>query len=769
MANQLQHVLGHIRQLIERERGDDQGDGLLLDRFLARNEEDAFVTLVERYGPMVLGVCRRVLLNSADADDAFQVTFLTLACKARHLRRRQAIGSWLYRVAYCVSLRAKVSAARRRAREGRAEMRVQPPDQVVAAEWRDLGPLLDDELARLPEKLRAPLVLCCLEGKTNEEAAHALGWPIGSISKRLARGREILRERLSRRGLGLSVTLLGTLLEDGAQAAVPASLHEITVHSTRLLAKGQAAAFGSLPLGIAQLLRETLWGLLVTRLRTAVLGIMLAIGLLAGLGVAAHALTGRPSLTTPEMFAAAEPGPDAEAAAPAPAGPPRLGNASDPLPNGAVGRMGSTRLLLGGPTNVAVASPDGGMLALAGRDSEIRICETTSGKELRRLTTPGSVPAAIALSPDRQTVAVGSFQRLRLWGPDGELAAFRTNATSAYGLAFSPDGRVLAAADGEDMFIRLWDVATGKELHRLSGHRGWVNLVAFAPDGRMLATGGGERLAKDFAVRLWDSTSGKLLQELTGHEAPITALTFSPDKRLLASSCGDGKLRLWEAATGKELRQTQELGRGVRCLTFAPDGATLATTDRTGVCLWKTATLQMKERFRWEMADEPDEALAVMFLDGGATLAATSEVGQVRLWNLTSGSSRQLFQRQPGAVVALALSPDARSLISADGAPAVRLWDLSTGQEVRHFKMPAHEIPTCLAVSPDGRLVIAGTDLGLIYRWDLATGQESRTFVVEEKSIVSVGFTADSKTVAALIRGDVRTSTLDALTLHLWD
>lgn len=238
--SQLATVFRHIRKIIGLSDGEQLPDGELLERFVDRRDETAFGLLVQRYGAMVLGVCRRILHDPNDADDAFQATFLVLVRRAASLERCSPLGSWLYGVAYRVALRARADAARRRERERQTEV-MSPADRLDEVELREVRAVLDEELQRLPEKYRAPLVLCCLIGKTNEEAARELGCPPGSMWWRLERARELLRQRLMRRGVELSAAALATLLTEQTQAAVSAQLAGAALESASLLLAGQAA------------------------------------------------------------------------------------------------------------------------------------------------------------------------------------------------------------------------------------------------------------------------------------------------------------------------------------------------------------------------------------------------------------------------------------------------------------------------------------------------------------------------------------------------
>lgn len=224
-------VLQFLREFSAGQESGEQPDELLLQRFAKDGDETAFARLLHRYAPMVLGVGQRILGNAADAEDAFQATFFVLARKARSISRPGQLGNWLYGVAYRTALKARTERVRRRRREDRAPER-RPADSAQDVVWRDLQPVLDEEVNRLPAKYRAPFLLCHVEGKTNEEAARQLRCPLGTILSRLARARRQLQDRLTRRGVTLSMGLLTTALSREALAAeVSAELMQKTVRS----------------------------------------------------------------------------------------------------------------------------------------------------------------------------------------------------------------------------------------------------------------------------------------------------------------------------------------------------------------------------------------------------------------------------------------------------------------------------------------------------------------------------------------------------------
>jgi RNA polymerase sigma factor (sigma-70 family) len=261
----------------------EPADGVLLEQVATRREEASFAALVRRYGPLVLGVCRRVLRQEQDAEDAFQATFLVLFRKAGSISKRESLGSWLYSVAYRTARKARLRRARRQVRETDLS---DVPAAEASPEWveRDVRAALDEEVNRLPAKYRLAFVFCYFEGKTNEQAARLLGCPLGTVVSRLARARDRLRGRLTRRGLIFPAALVAAVLaERAALADVPAPLVDATVRSAALFGGGQAAA-GATSAPPAALARAVLRELLLGKLTKAAAG-LLAVAALIALGL----------------------------------------------------------------------------------------------------------------------------------------------------------------------------------------------------------------------------------------------------------------------------------------------------------------------------------------------------------------------------------------------------------------------------------------------------------------------------------------------------
>ena len=222
-------------------------DGRLLEQFGTYREEAAFEVFVRRHGPMVWGVCRRLLGNHHDAEDAFQATFLVLARKGDAIAHRELVANWLYGVAHQTAMKARSTRAKRRMREGQV-MDMPEPEAASQDHRDDLTETLDRELSRLPDKYRIPIILCELEGKSHRAAAEQLGWPIGTVSGRLSRARAMLAKRLVRQGMVVTIGSLKVLLvEESAAASMPAKLIGSTARAASLFAAGGAITVGAVP------------------------------------------------------------------------------------------------------------------------------------------------------------------------------------------------------------------------------------------------------------------------------------------------------------------------------------------------------------------------------------------------------------------------------------------------------------------------------------------------------------------------------------------
>jgi RNA polymerase sigma factor (sigma-70 family) len=277
---QIGSVLHHLRKMTHTHACEAASDAELLERFLAQREEPAFVALLQRHGPMVLQVCRRIQGNEHDAEDAFQATFLLLARKAGSIRKRDSVASWLHGVAHRLALEAKGQGARRQARERRAAD-MHKTSSVPDKAWQELQILLDEALAQVPEKYRTPLLLCYLQGKTQEEAARQLGCPIGTLRSRVARGRTHLKGLIEKRGVRLSATALAAaLMTSEGLGAVPTPL----LHATARAALGYAAGIAPTALVSARtsaLLETATRSLFASKLKVVCI-LMVAISACAG-------------------------------------------------------------------------------------------------------------------------------------------------------------------------------------------------------------------------------------------------------------------------------------------------------------------------------------------------------------------------------------------------------------------------------------------------------------------------------------------------------
>ncbi|HEV3256015.1 MAG TPA: LpqB family beta-propeller domain-containing protein [Gemmataceae bacterium] len=806
-GRQLDAMVHYICRLAGVEPVGDQTDAQLLDRFIKHQDEAAFESLLHRHGPLVLSVCREILDDAHDAEDAFQATFLVLVRKARSIRKRTALRSWLYGVAYRIAVRAKAHARKRRCHE-RQGVDMESAQPLTPVDWQQLAPALHEELCRLPDKYRLPILLCYFEKKTYEEAAGELGWPLGTLKKRLSDARELLRTRLSRHGLTLCAGLFAAALaERVVSAAVPLRLVTSTLKAAFLVAAGKAAVAGVISGKVAALTEGMVKAMVPAKVKLAA-ALVLVLGLVgAGLGLAAHQALRKP-----------QPRPEPRALLPKgqtlPENKLAKGRNGDPLPAGAVARLGSSQLAHRGNVSCAAFSPDGKILATGGFDNYVRlwdpatgrelqalqhfgsvrslvwapdgktlfsssdgegvrIWDTPSGKELRRLGDRKGMVTSLALTRDGKTLAYAVGEKtvvVRHVPGDQELFRFQAG-DRAYCLAFSRDGRTLIVG-GEPKKIRRWHVPTGKELPPLEGHTGGTYPVLFSPDGKLIASGGSYL---DGEIHLWDAETGKEIRRWLAHTYGVGSLAFSPDSKTLLSghSAVRDTLRLWDVATGRALRSFPAPIHGlVDSITFAPDGKLAASAGcwGRGVYLWEVATGKEVSPF----PRHNGEVTGLAFTLDGRLLATGSADHTVALWEADTGRPIGRFRGHRGPVRAVAVAPDGKLVASAgQDDKGVLLWSRETGELVRELVREKVAF-TCLAFSPDGQILAAGEGAdtismpagarapdGAVRLWNVPTGKEIRQLRGKAGRVNALAFSPDGQTLA--------TTGFDDLAIHLWN
>ena len=744
--SRLNAVLRQLRHYLATERVGGTADGELLRRFTTTHDETAFAALVQRYGPLVLGVCRRVLSREHDAEDAFQATFLILIRRAASLDGRGSLANWLYTVAYHAALKARAGAARRPTEPVPLDT-LPAPDSTDDLGRRELCAVLDEELQGLPAKYREPLLLCDLQGKTHQEVARVLGRPPGSVSRLLERARSLLRDRLAQRGLALSAGLLIASLTENARAVTPSALTHTTL---------QAVAAGPVSSHVLTLVEGVIRQMFLTRIKIAA-ALLLTLGLL---GAGAGLLT-------------AQAGPKDRPSSPAAEAQPQSGDkATDearyeaPLPAGALARLGTSRFRHAFTLRGLAISPDGKIIASGSNKGTIRLWEADTGRELRVITGHTSAVVAFAFSADGKTLASASWDKTaRLWdvASGKALRTFAGHEQGVHSVAFSPDGKTLLTASG-DKTARLWEVATGTQLSALEGHEDVVTSAVFSHDGKSIATS-----SVDKTIRLWDPATAKELRKLEGHGNRVVGVAFSPDDKRLASGSWDCNVRLWEVSSGKTLTFLKHVS-GVEKVVFSPDGKSVAATEGWSdeVRVWDVTG--ENGRVRWK--GKVGQPFAVAFSGDGKKVVASGWDSKVHVWDAATGEETAASRGSghTGWVNGMSFLPDRKTLISAANDSKVIFWDTSRGRELRHLDGPGKRA-WCLAVAPDGKTFATGCHDQGVALWDVRTGKVTSTIKVEG-SVRGVAFSPDGRRLAVVTDENMNDGSIKPVTGNgagVWD
>jgi WD40 repeat protein len=460
----------------------------------------------------------------------------------------------------------------------------------------------------------------------------------------------------------------------------------------------------------------------------------------------------------------------------------------DPLPAGAVARLGTLRLRPGTFLNTVAFAPDGKALVSSNWGFGVHLWDVASGKQLRYFAGKYAI-RALTLSSDGNWLAAVAVNDpvIRLWevATGKELRRFVGHTKGRLKVAFSPRGQVLASGC-MDATVRLWDAATGKELCRLTGHKGEVWSLGWSADGKLLASGD-----DDGAIRLWQADTGRFLRELTGHKDLVAHLAWSPDGKTLASGGSDGTVRLWDVDTGTA-RHTLGTGEDIRkrplpkeepaipggnqnpvgelgCnhgLAFSPDGTTLfsASQEYRTILIWNVATGQERRRLPGKQ-----RVFSLALSADGKTLAVGGADAQIDLWDVAAGKPLHTFDGPRGRIFSAPFSPDGKVLATGGDDPAIRLWRTDTWQEIRQLTGHRGYVRS-LVFSPDGKYVAGVGPRHAVWVWDLGTGKQVHAFVDTQRGdIDAVTFSPDGKMLAANWHGATVWNVASGKELHSFD
>ncbi|AKV67221.1 serine/threonine-protein kinase [Microcystis panniformis] len=276
-----------------------------------------------------------------------------------------------------------------------------------------------------------------------------------------------------------------------------------------------------------------------------------------------------------------------------------------------------------------------------------------------------------------------------------------------WSVAYSPDGRYLASGSW-DKTIKIWEVATGKQLRTLTGHSDWVRSVVYSPDGRYLASG-----SWDKTIKIWEVATGKELRTLTGHSREVMSVVYSPDGRYLASGSDDDTLTIWEVATGKQLRTLTGHSLFVMSVVYSPDGRYLASgNDDKTIKIWEVATGKQLRT----LTGHSDWVRSVVYSPDGRYLASGSWDKTIKIWEVATGKELRTLTGHSREVMSVVYSPDGRYLASGSDDNTIKIWEVATGKELR--TLTGHsDVVISVVYSPDGRYLASGSGDNTIKIW----------------------------------------------------
>jgi RNA polymerase sigma factor (sigma-70 family) len=781
---QLEPVLRHLRGVFAALDAERLNDAELLHRFVDGRDDAAFTALVRRHGGLVLKVCRNVLRREADAEDAFQATFLVLARKAASVRHEPFLGGWLHTIAFRCARDMRKSAMRRQIRETTSRQPHSEESPVASAAMNELQAILDEEIQRLSVQYRNAFVLCVLQGKSRAEATAALACTEGTLASRLARAREMLQKRLTARGIALSAALCACAVSSsGASASVSATLANSATVAALAFTSGQAV--GGTSVHALALANGVLKGMLVSKVSfNAIWMTVVCLGI-AGVGsliAQTDATTRKDAPLKPSSQAALV---DREAKA-EPSG---RQDDSKPLPRGAHVRFGASAFRTG-EVRISAMARDGQTLYVRS-ESGIHLIDLKTGLSVRHYPDTylrSKVVEAFAVSPNGELLAAGNKKGTFLWDLKSGQSLRPLAARSLDGATFSPDGNKLVVRNDDPSKIggaarrngvRVIDVGSGQEDYRLVPDQEDISQILFTPDGRTLITVGDREKP---SIYVTDMRSKKQIHSLHADKSQSPLVALSRDgKTLVVTDQREAAprkppirtMRFVDLASGQYRNIDQnELSKNYlyRTLFYSPDDRFLIVVLSDSCLVLDVVSGKVVQRI-------PLGGARAHFTPDGRHLVFLNE-RTIRVWDFVA--ARELHPpEQPMAVANnIAFSPDGATLASWSDNSPIQFWNAATGRltgslETHDRSRTGRDV----VFGADGRLVTSNRD-GVIRIWDAATLQPIAKFDVPGPGGRTIGVACDGRTLVAVSFPPLQAPNFDPkgrvrlerkATLHAWD
>jgi RNA polymerase sigma factor (sigma-70 family) len=674
----------------------------LLEDFLSGDSE-AFEQLVSRHGAMVFGVALRVTCDYHEAEDVCQAVFLVLARKAKRLKRCRCLAAWLHHVARQMALDVRKSAGRRSARLAKAAQanadEAEPACPERSVELTELRQVVDEELDRLPRQYRDAFLLHHVEGLTQAEAAGLMGCAPGTVSWWLSRARRLLRKRLARRGLSATAVALVAAMSEPVASAAVAGVSATTVSAAAAtLSGGLTAASGLLSAQSLTLAKGVVNGMWAANLKAITAAVATVTAVTVGI-----------TLANVDRF-------------------------GDPLPKGAVSRLGTVRWQHPGRIEALDWSPNGKYLATAARfGNSVYVWDAETGKSVFHEQF-GNMARSVRFSANNEYLAAcGTDGTARVWRvSDWKRVAMIKGMPRATRVSISSDGKKLACAYGghNGRFARIYDVETGKKIMELRDpHPDAKKDRNFCPYGVAISPDG--KLAGTVAVRashLWDLETGKVLGTFPGQQKG--KLDFSPDGKWMAYTtrgyCDmilvDVEKR--EVAAKRSALMGQYGPQPYHCIRFSPDGQFLAAGNLGGqAAIWKMQDGEMPVSMEPVVVSAGDAYIGgVGFSPNAEQMVTGSWDGSLRFWDPETGEELNTLSPARSPVRSIAWGLSGKTVATGHAGGEVVVWDTQGKPEV---SLPGSAPVVGVALSQDGRRLAAARQGGGLDAWDLDRADKS--------------------------------------------